>query len=604
MSFNIIHLDKHINLKNWLMVKNNIYIGPNVNDIPASKWYFDSSLFDNYKETGRKYIQYLIDTGYIFQLDELKGKNVGCYCNENEFCHSTSLLKLIDECNHLIKQLTDVYVKQKPTDMETTAVGVYSITPEKEAETITKIILKYFQPGSELVITDGTAGNGGNTISFSKHFKSVNAIEISFHEADILRKNLINFGIIKKVKIYIDNYLKIWNKFKQNVIFLDPPWGGKAYKKNKVTKLYMYDKGLKIEVSKFIRTLWANKSADMIVLKAPYNFDEDGIYSMTLRDRYIRQLYGYTYITRYRFFRYPNRVCYNIYIIARSKIDIPRNIRLYDETPIVEMNYNNIMNLLRVQPIYWKIAEKNLQQIIPIDVKRKLENSKSEKEFYTSLKTLIPKASKINEVEIDKNRGKKKARDLQAIRLSKPLNIDADTKMLDFGAGNGIVSDEVGMGLGIPLENIYKADIKEWAEQKKRKKSSRYLILEKDKPIPIKDNSFDIILCFQVLHHIHNVGFVLRQFKRILKPGGIIFLREHDLSKVPKIAIDFEHMFYLLQDNDTYDEAKKDYDKLYSSYNTSYQWENLMKGYGFKSIGKMYQRGFNTGYYYQAFQFI
>lgn len=46
--------------------------------------------------------------------------------------------------------------------------------------------------------------------------------------------------------------------------------------------------------------------------------------------------------------------------------------------------------------------------------------------------------------------------------------------------------------------------------------------------LPYEDNKFDLIVTLMTLHHIKNVEQVLREFRRILKPGGCIIIREHD----------------------------------------------------------------------------
>lgn len=45
-----------------------------------------------------------------------------------------------------------------------------------------------------------------------------------------------------------------------------------------------------------------------------------------------------------------------------------------------------------------------------------------------------------------------------------------------------------------------------------------------------EDNSFDIITCFSVLHHIPNVSTVLKEMFRCLKPGGYLLVREPTVS--------------------------------------------------------------------------
>lgn len=48
--------------------------------------------------------------------------------------------------------------------------------------------------------------------------------------------------------------------------------------------------------------------------------------------------------------------------------------------------------------------------------------------------------------------------------------------------------------------------------------------------LPFASESIDLITCFGVLHHIPNVSFVLREFRRVLKPGGYCLVREPIVS--------------------------------------------------------------------------
>ena len=51
-----------------------------------------------------------------------------------------------------------------------------------------------------------------------------------------------------------------------------------------------------------------------------------------------------------------------------------------------------------------------------------------------------------------------------------------------------------------------------------------------DGKIIFEDNTFDLITCFGVLHHIPNVSFVLQELIRILMPGGYLLIREPVVS--------------------------------------------------------------------------
>ena len=48
--------------------------------------------------------------------------------------------------------------------------------------------------------------------------------------------------------------------------------------------------------------------------------------------------------------------------------------------------------------------------------------------------------------------------------------------------------------------------------------------------IPFESESVDLLTCFGVLHHIPNVSTVIREFHRVLKPGGYALVREPIIS--------------------------------------------------------------------------
>jgi SAM-dependent methyltransferase len=48
--------------------------------------------------------------------------------------------------------------------------------------------------------------------------------------------------------------------------------------------------------------------------------------------------------------------------------------------------------------------------------------------------------------------------------------------------------------------------------------------------LPFANELFDLITCFGVLHHIPNVSHVLREFHRVLAPGGFVLVREPIVS--------------------------------------------------------------------------
>ena len=51
-----------------------------------------------------------------------------------------------------------------------------------------------------------------------------------------------------------------------------------------------------------------------------------------------------------------------------------------------------------------------------------------------------------------------------------------------------------------------------------------------DGTLPFEADTFDLITCLAVLHHIPNVSFVMRELSRVTSPGGYMLLREPIVS--------------------------------------------------------------------------
>jgi hypothetical protein len=72
-------------------------------------------------------------------------------------------------------------------------VGKYSITKPDKTHIIIDIIIKTMQT-DKLVITDGTACIGGDTLAFSEKFTSVNSVELDKTRYEYLKHNMDIFG--------------------------------------------------------------------------------------------------------------------------------------------------------------------------------------------------------------------------------------------------------------------------------------------------------------------------------------------------------------------------------------------------------------------------
>lgn len=139
-------------------------------------------------------------------------------------------------------------------------INIY--TTGNQANQINKIILSYVDSYS--VVTDATAGIGGNSYYFCKTFKFVNCVEYNYDYFNILKTNISQFSN-NKVFCSCYNYIKFL--LKQDVIFLDPPWGGSAYKNKKKLNLFLSG----IDILTIIDQMYT--FTRIVCVKVPNNFN-------------------------------------------------------------------------------------------------------------------------------------------------------------------------------------------------------------------------------------------------------------------------------------------------------------------------------------------
>lgn len=153
--------------------------------------------------------------------------------------------------------------------LEFTVAGISYMTTRIDAELISGIIINHCQQKhlycGDAVITDATAGLGGNTFSFTRLFKHVHSVERDETQYKLLENNIGAYNI-KNVTLYNDDYLNIYSSLKQDVIFIDPPWGGKNYRTFKKLRLNLSG----IEIEKIVEML---AKTNIVVLKLPLNYD-------------------------------------------------------------------------------------------------------------------------------------------------------------------------------------------------------------------------------------------------------------------------------------------------------------------------------------------
>lgn len=113
-------------------------------------------------------------------------------------------------------------------------------------------------------------------------------------------------------------------------------------------------------------------------------------------------------------------------------------------------------------------------------------------------------------------------RDVMMLLESAPL--DRITTVLDVGIGKGQLSEWFAKrgkqvtGMGVALES-YDPDF-----AKLRTQYGVQIAEGTAERMPFADHSFDAVLMSHILEHVPNVGLVLQEVKRVLKPDGYLLL--------------------------------------------------------------------------------
>lgn len=199
---------------------------------------------------------------------------------------------------------------------------------------------------------------------------------------------------------------------------------------------------------------------------------------------------------------------------------------------------------------------------------------KSDRKFYEIL-------SKLNNIEnntsnnLASTREKLRKGNYKLKHIRKLLPYDTK-KYLDFGGSDGSNASMIGYELGLKKSDILVIDQDEWIGVKINPRTD-ITFKNVDYLKKIKNNTFDLITCFHVLHHIPEIKETVEELKRIIKPGGTILISEHDCYN-DEFAnlLDVEHELFdiVVNKSVTYDEFKKLY---YGKYRPKEEWYKLFK---------------------------
>jgi predicted RNA methylase len=152
--------------------------------------------------------------------------------------------------------------------LRTTVEGSYSITRRRDAERILIILRNLFKNMSSMTITDATACIGGDTLNFASNFLHVHSIEINPENFEVLTNNVEVYGFLN-ITMHHGDSVKLFN-WNTNILYIDPPWGGKDYKKHKQLDLFLSGKRLDCWLEEILSR---KNRPEFVILKLPANYN-------------------------------------------------------------------------------------------------------------------------------------------------------------------------------------------------------------------------------------------------------------------------------------------------------------------------------------------
>jgi len=180
-------------------------------------------------------------------------------------------------CLRLFPYLKD---REKALNLKIDDKSIYYISVREYAAKISNIIKKHLEildiDAKNAIITDATAGVGGDTISFANNFKFVYAIELDKLRAEYLTNNIGVYDL-KNTKVINDDCTKILNHIdNHDVIFIDPPWepNDEPYKNQVKLRLPLsFYESIEAYCNRLMDETYMKKVPKLIVLKLPKNYD-------------------------------------------------------------------------------------------------------------------------------------------------------------------------------------------------------------------------------------------------------------------------------------------------------------------------------------------
>ena len=130
-----------------------------------------------------------------------------------------------------------------------------------------------------------------------------------------------------------------------------------------------------------------------------------------------------------------------------------------------------------------------------------------------------------------------KLRDLRLPRrnILKEVGIKPGFRVLDYGCGPGSYTfplvELVGESGQIYALDIHPLAIRRVKDMASKKRLANVQTILSDCQTGLPDNSLDVVLLYDIFHHLSDPNKILKELHRVLKPSGVLSFSDHHMKE-------------------------------------------------------------------------
>ncbi|MBN1440643.1 MAG: class I SAM-dependent methyltransferase [Anaerolineales bacterium] len=119
-------------------------------------------------------------------------------------------------------------------------------------------------------------------------------------------------------------------------------------------------------------------------------------------------------------------------------------------------------------------------------------------------------------------------------RMMEEIAVLPGEKVLDFGCGPGVytfmLADQVGEKGVVYALDVHPQALRRIEAGKRGGKYVQVRTILSDGATSLPDGTLDRVVCFDVFHLLEDPQRILREFHRVLKPQGTLYVNDHHLK--------------------------------------------------------------------------